>query len=40
MLAFVPLHWDMTSDRPDDSAYMTLDEFGTQVAKMGALAHE
>lgn len=40
MLAFVPLHWDMTPDRPDDSAYMTLDEFGTQVAKMEALAHE
>lgn len=40
MLAFVPLHWDMTPDRPDDSIYMTLDEFGSQVAKMEALAHE
>ena len=40
MLAFVPLHWDMTPDRPDDSIYMTLDEFGGQVAKMEMLAHE
>jgi len=40
MLAFVPLHWDMTPDRPDDSVFMTLDEFGGQVAKMEMLAHE
>jgi hypothetical protein len=40
MLAFVPLHWDMTPDRPDDSIYMTLNEFGSQVAKMEVLAHE
>jgi hypothetical protein len=40
MLAFVPLHWDMTPDRPDDSIYLTLDDFGVQVAKMETLAHE
>lgn len=40
MLAFVALHWDLTPDRPDDSTYMTLDEFGSQVAKMEALVHE
>lgn len=40
MLAFVALHWDLTPDRPDDSIYMTLDEFGSQVAKTEALAHE
>lgn len=40
MLAFVPLHWEMSADRPDDSVYMTLDEFGGQVEKMEALAHE
>ena len=39
MLAFVPLQWDMTPGRPDDSIFMTLDEFGGQVAKMETLAH-
>lgn len=31
LLAFIPLHWDMTPDRADDSIYMTLDEFAAQV---------
>lgn len=31
MLAFIPLHWDMTPDRADDSIYMTLEEFAAQV---------
>jgi hypothetical protein len=32
LLAFIPLHWDMTPDGPDDSIYMTLGEFASQVS--------
>lgn len=31
LLTFVPLHWDMSPDRPDDSIVMTLEEFAEQV---------
>lgn len=31
LLTFVPLHWDMNPDRPDDSIALTLDEFQKQV---------
>ncbi len=31
LLVFIPLHWDMTADRPDDSIHMTLHEFAMQV---------
>jgi hypothetical protein len=30
-LCFVPLHWDIAPDRPDDSISMSLDEFASQV---------
>jgi hypothetical protein len=37
LLAFIPLHWDMTPDRADDSVYMTLEEFATQVSDAESL---
>ena len=36
-LCFVPLHWDMAPDRPDDSISMSLDEFASQVDAVEAL---
>lgn len=39
-LVFVPLHWDMRSDRPDDSLKMTLEEFAEQVEGAERVANE
>lgn len=40
MLSFVPLHWDMSPDRPDDSIHMTLEDFAEQVDEIVALLHD
>jgi len=40
MLGFVPLHWDMTPDRPDSSTYMTIDDLERQVKQMEVLARD
>jgi len=37
LLTFVPLHWDTSPDRPDDSISMTLEEFASQVAAVEVL---
>lgn len=37
LLAFMPLHWDLTPDRADDSIYMTLEEFASQVSDAESL---
>ena len=39
-LVFVPLHWDMRTDRPDDSLKMTLEEFSDQVERAEQVAGE
>lgn len=39
-LVFVPLHWDMRSDHPDDSLKMTLEEFTEQVEGAERVANE
>jgi len=37
LLAFIPLHWDMSPDRPDDSISMSIEEFASQVAAVEEL---
>jgi hypothetical protein len=40
MLLFVPLHWHMEPDRPDDSMELSIEAFGEQVRDVEALADE
>lgn len=40
LLLFIPLDWDMSPDRRDESIEMTLDEFATQVREAELLAGE
>lgn len=37
LLTFMPLHWNLNPDRPDDSLTMTLEEFAAQVATVEKL---
>jgi len=38
LLVFVPLHWDMSPGREDESIAMTLDEFAAQVGEAEQLS--
>lgn len=38
LLQFIPLQWDLSPERPDDSITMTMDEFAKQVANVERLA--
>jgi len=40
LLLFIPLQWDLSPDRPDDSISMTLDDFAKQVANAERLSSE